>query len=66
MKNLQFDTFLCKIHGIVAEIYANTPNIALARFIFPPPFIGFLMMWSWGTDDVAVNWTDDYGEPLLM
>ena len=39
MKNLQFDTFLCKIHGIVAEIYANTPDIALARFIFPPPFV---------------------------
>ena len=38
MKNLQFDTFLCKIHGIVAEIYANTPDIALARFIFPSPF----------------------------
>ena len=39
MNNLQFDTFLWKIHGIVAEIYANTPNIALARFIFPTPFI---------------------------
>ena len=39
MKNLQFDTFLCKIHGIVAEIYANTPDIALARFIFPSPFV---------------------------
>ena len=39
MKNLQFDTFLCKIHGIVAEIYANTPDIALARFIFPTPFV---------------------------
>ena len=38
MKNLQFDTFLWKIHGIVAEIYANTPDIALARFIFPTPF----------------------------
>ena len=42
MKNLQFDTFLCKIHGIVAEIYANTPDIALARFIFPTPFEQFV------------------------
>ena len=38
MENLQFDTFLWKIHGIVAEIHANTPDIALARFIFPTPF----------------------------
>ena len=42
MKNLQFDTFLCKIHGIVAEIYANTPDIALARFIFPSPFMAIM------------------------
>ena len=39
MKNLQFDIFLCKIHGIDAEIYANTPDIASARFIFPTPFV---------------------------
>ena len=42
MKNLQFDTFLCKIHDIVADIYANTPDIALARFIFPTPFVNCL------------------------
>ena len=48
MKNLQFDTFLCKIYGIVAEIYANTPDIALARFIFPPPFvILFTIYFGW-------------------
>ena len=39
MKNLQFDNFLCKIHGIDAEIYANTPDIALARFILPSPLV---------------------------
>ena len=38
MKNLQFDTILCKIHSIVAEIYANTLDIASARFIFPSLF----------------------------
>ena len=68
MKNLQFDTFLCKIHGIVAEIYANTPDIALARFIFPTPFV--LKRLRKGNKEFALKWWEkelkDYVSKMFL
>ena len=77
MKNLQFDTFLCKIHGIVAEIYANTPNIALARFIFPTPLFVCMVVFTWTLITAIINssrdtvsvclwfWTSSHSDTLI-